>query len=77
MAFLQPLDIVDRGVCSGFDATVLAVDRPVPADRRILETIGSLLGSENFYIFVQCSLITFERDDVIGLLVDDFLAMLR
>jgi len=35
MAFLQPLDIVDRGVGSGFDATVL--ERCDPGDEAALE----------------------------------------
>ena len=73
MAFSQPFDIVDRGVGSGFDTPVIPIDRFEPADRRILETTGFLLGGEDFYVVVQGALIALERDDVIGLFVDDFL----
>jgi hypothetical protein len=52
---------------------VIAVDRLVPADCRILEAIGFLLVGEQFDILVQRSLIAFERKDVIGLSGDDFL----
>jgi hypothetical protein len=55
-----------NGVGSGFDAPT--IDRFMPADRRILGTIGFLLGSEDFLVFVQGPLIARERDDVIGLI---------
>ena len=77
MAFLQPFDIVNRGVGSGFNAAVIPIDRFVPADRCILETTGFLLGGEHFYVVVQGPLIALERDDVIGLLSMIFVAMLR
>jgi len=73
MAFLQPFDIMDRGVGSGFDTPVIAIDRFVPADRGILEIIGFLLGGKDFYVVVKGALIALERDDVIGLFVDDLL----
>ena len=72
VAFLQPRDIVDHGAGSGFDAPVIAIDRLVPADRRIPETIGFLLGGENFCVFLRRPLIALERDDVIGFFVQDF-----
>ncbi len=71
VAFLQPLHIVDRRIDSRFDATVVAVDRFVSADRRVLETIGFLLGGENFHVFVQCSLIALEGDNVISPFIDE------
>jgi hypothetical protein len=46
MAFLQPLYIVDRRIGSRFDAAMIGVNRLVPADRRVLETIGFLLGRD-------------------------------
>jgi hypothetical protein len=72
MAFFQPLYLVDRRIGSRFDAAMIGVDRLVPADRRVLETIGFLLGGGHADILAQGSLIALERDDVIGLLVDDF-----
>src|ERR1035438_6824016 len=59
MAFL-PLYIVDHRIGSGFDAAMIAVDRLVPADCRILETIGFLLLCEEFDIVAQRSLIALE-----------------
>jgi len=46
---------------------MIGVDRFVPADCRVL-----LLGREHVDILAQGSLIALERDDEIGLLVDDF-----
>lgn len=71
MAPLQPRYIGDRRRGSRFDAAMIAVGRREPADRRVLETIGFLLGGEHADIFSQCSPIARERDDVVGLLVDD------
>jgi hypothetical protein len=50
---------------------VVAVDRFVSADRRVLETIGFLLGGENFHVFVQRSLIALEGDNVISPFIDE------
>jgi hypothetical protein len=72
MAFLQPADIVDRRMGSRFNAAMVAVDRLMPADLGILEPIGLLLGDEDFDILVQRALIAFEREGIIGLLLDDF-----
>ena len=44
---------------------MIAVDRLVPAHRRILETIGFLLGGEHANILAHGSLIALERDDVV------------
>jgi len=38
MALLQPCDVVDGGVGSGFDAAMIAVYGLMPTDRRILES---------------------------------------
>ena len=64
---------MDGGVSSGFNAAVIAIDRFMPADLRILEGSRLLLGDENFDILAQGTLIAFEREDVIGLLIQDFL----
>ena len=77
VAFLQPGDIVDHRIGSGFDAAMIAVDRLMAADRRILEALGFLLGGEQLDVLAQRALIAFERQNVIGLLVDDLLAMSR
>jgi len=58
---------------SDFDAAVIAVDRLMPADLCILEAIRFLLGREDLDILAQCALIAFEREDVIGLLIQDLL----
>ena len=44
MTFLEPSDIVDHGCRSGFDAAMIAINRLVPADRRIPETVSFLFG---------------------------------
>ena len=72
VAFLQPSDIMDRGVGSGFDAAVIAVDRLIAADLCILEAVGFLLGGKHLDILAQGALIAFEREDVVGLLLQDF-----
>src|SRR3972149_6806751 len=73
MTFLQPSHVVERGVSSGFDAAVVAVDRLMSGDFGVLETAGLLLGGENLDVLAQRALIAFERQDVVGLLVQDFL----
>jgi hypothetical protein len=73
MAFLQPGYIVDRRIGSGFDAAVIAVDGLIVGDLGVAKAIGLLLGSEQLDILTQRTLITFERENVIGLLVEDFL----
>ena len=72
VAFLKPSYIMDRRVGSGFDATVIAVHRFMPADLGILEVPGFLFSNKNLDILTQCALIAFEREDVIGLLLQDF-----
>ena len=58
---------------SGFDAAVIAIDGLVAADCGVLEPIGLLLGGEQLNILAQRALIALERENVIGLCVDDFL----
>ena len=48
---------MDDGGGSGLDAAVITVDRFVPADLRVLETIGLLLGDEQFDILAQRALV--------------------
>lgn len=71
MALLQPVDVMDDGDCPGFDATMIAIDRFVPAHCRILERAGFLLPDEEFDVLMQRSLVALEGQNVIGLLVDD------
>ncbi len=53
------------------DAAVIAVDRFVHADRLVGKTAGSLLVCEQFDILAQRPLVALQRQDVVGLLVDD------
>ncbi len=73
MAHLQPSDIMDHGVFPCFDASVVAIDGLVPANPGLLESIGSLLRRKDLDILAQGPLIALECDDVIRLLVSDFL----
>src|SRR5262249_34087949 len=73
MAFLQPSYIVDRRIGSGFDAAVIAIDGLMLGNLGVAKAIGLLLGSEQLDIFTQRALIAFERENVIGLLIEDFL----
>jgi hypothetical protein len=50
VTFLQPGNIVDDGGGSGLDATVIAVDCLIPADRGVCEACGLLLGDEGLDI---------------------------
>src|SRR6516225_9818964 len=50
---------------------MIAVDGLVPADGRILKILGLLLCDKDLDVFMQGSLIALEREDEIGLLVDD------
>src|SRR5919202_2070357 len=58
---------------SGLDAAVIAVDCCVLADRGVGKVPGLLLGGKDLDILPQRGLIAFQRQDVIGLLVDNFL----
>ncbi len=60
MAFLEPGHVMDRGVGSGLDAAVVAVDGLMAADFCILEAIGLLFGGEQFDILAKSPLIAFD-----------------
>ena len=64
---------MDCGVRSRLNATVIAVDRFMLANVCILEAGGFLLRNENLNILAKCTLIAFEREDVVGFLLEDFL----
>jgi len=73
MAFLQPGHIMDCGVLSRLDATMIAVDRFMPADLCIPKAVGFLLGDENLNILSKCALVALERQDLVGLHLEDCL----
>src|SRR5262245_32283365 len=73
MAFLQPSYIVDRWIGSGFDAAVIAIAGLMLGNLGVAKAIGLLLGSEQLDILTQRTLVTFERENVIGFLVENFL----
>jgi hypothetical protein len=56
-----------RGVGSGFDAAVVAIDGFMPADLGVLEAVGLLLVSEKLDILAKRGLVAFERQNEIGL----------
>lgn len=74
MALLQPPDVMDDGGAPGFDPAVIAIDRLMLADLRVDELPRLLLGGEQPDIIVQRRLIAFERQDIVGLLIDDLLS---
>ena len=74
VALLQPGDIVDHGIGSGFDAAVIAIDGLMAAHLGVLKAFGLLLGGEQFGILAQRALIAFERQNVIGFFVHDCFA---
>ena len=73
MALLEPGDILDHRRCSRLDAAMVAIDASVLADLGVLEALGFLFLDEELDIFVQACLVGLEREQVIALLVDDFL----
>ena len=62
---------MNDGHATRLDAAVIAIDRFVPADRRVGKTLGFLLVGEQFDILAQPALVALQRQDVVGLLVDD------
>jgi hypothetical protein len=70
---LQPFRIVDHRGDPGFDAIVIAIDRSILADFAVLESHGFLLGDENIDIRAERALVAFQRENVIGLFVDNLL----
>ena len=75
MAFLEPSHIVDHCIGSGLDAAVIAVDGFMSGDLGIAEAIRLLLGDEQLDILAQRALVALESENVIGILVEDFLAL--
>jgi hypothetical protein len=73
VTLLQPADIMEDRDGSGFDAAVIAIDGLVAADRGVLEAIGLLLGGEQLDILAQRALVALKGENVIGVLVEDFL----
>ena len=71
VAVLQPADVVEDGDRPGLDAAVVAVDGRVLADGRIPERDRLLLAGEQLDVVAQRALVALQREDVIGLLVDD------
>ena len=60
---LEPGDVVNDGHATRLDAAVIAVDRFVPADRRVGKTLGFLLVGEQFDILAQRALVALQRQD--------------
>ena len=56
---------------AGFDTAVIGVDCGVASDLGIGEALGLLFGDEYLDILTQRSLVAFQRQDVIGALVED------
>src|SRR5450432_362288 len=73
MPVVEPGHVVDNDDGAGLDATVIAINGLVAADRGITEADGLLLGHEEFDVLAKTALIGFQGQDVIGLLVDDLL----
>ena len=73
VALTQPFDVLDDGRGAGFDAAVIAVDGLGAADLGIGKPIGFLLCAEQVNIVAQAALVAFQRQHVVGLLVDDLL----
>src|SRR5208283_5789295 len=73
VAVLQPADVAKDGDGPALDAAVVAVDGRVPADRSLLEGDGLLFAGKQRDVVAQSSLIALQGEDVVGLLVDDFL----
>ena len=66
MALLEPADVVDDGGGSGFDASVIATDRGIAADRGVGEAAGLLLGGKQFDVPTQRTLVAFQGQDIVA-----------
>jgi hypothetical protein len=73
MAILQPLHIVDDRIGSGLDAAVVGIHGLMLGDLCVLEAVCLLLGREYLDVLWEGTLVTLEGEDVIALLIDDFL----
>ena len=60
MALLEPADIVDDGGGSGFDATMIAIDRRILTDCGVREALGFLFYGEEFDVLAQGALVAFQ-----------------
>jgi hypothetical protein len=74
MVILHPIHIVDDRIGSGLDAAVVGVDSFTLGDFGVLEAVCLLLGCEHLDVLPQGAMVTLEGEDVVGLLIDDFLA---
>src|SRR5215468_7914419 len=74
VAFLKPGQVIDDSVGSCFDAAVIAIDGLMPADLCLGEPVGFLFRGKKLDILAQRALIAFEREDVVGALIQDFLS---
>src|SRR5215831_4679316 len=71
MACLEPCHVVDDRVTTRLDAAMIAVDGFMAADFGVLECACLLFGDEEFHVVAERSLIALEREDVIGLLLQN------
>jgi hypothetical protein len=71
MAVLQPSDIVYQGCVTGFDATVIGVNRLAGADFRLGEVDRLMFFYKQLDVIVQAGLVPLQRQNVIGPLADD------
>src|SRR3546814_12474452 len=74
MVLGKPVEIVDDGGRPGLDAAMVAIDRRVLADLALMEVALFLLGYEQRDILVQSRLVPLERQNILGLLVEDSLS---
>lgn len=71
MAFLEPLNVMDDSGGPGFDAAEIAVYGLMLTDHCVRVIPGFLLGDEQSDVLLQRALVAFERQDIVGFLVND------
>jgi hypothetical protein len=69
--FSEPFDIMDSGVGAALNPAITGVDRLCPTELWIDEVSRLLPVNQQFHIIAQRSLITFQFENIIGLLSDD------
>src|SRR3546814_11476136 len=74
MVLGKPVEIVDDGCRPVLDAAMVAIDRRVLADLALMEVALFLLGYEQRDILVQSRLVPLDRQDILGLLVEERLS---